>query len=167
MTLTTETCPVVKFLGADMSVRVTAKVQIGDTTFEDWGTYNDPNIGNIEGASGLPDISAGLTSADTDINVFGSSWYDSGSRIMEIDSSSNGHGQNVWVLKDGDDVPTVQGLNDQLDLALYLSAYISDGKIALASNEIIYVYELGTTNMSSTAADFQDLVVLISFEECP
>ena len=81
---------------------------------------------------------------------------------MEIDSASHVNGENVWVLKDGDDVPTVQGYNDQLDLSLYLSAYTSDGKITLASNEIIYVFELGT----STSPDYQDLVVLISFEEC-
>jgi hypothetical protein len=51
---------------------------------------------------------------------------------------------------------------DQNAVASYLADYIRDDKIRLGDMEALFLFELGTTNMGSTAADFQDLVVLVS-----
>lgn len=37
----------------------------------------------------------------------------------------------------------------------------------LIEDQVIYLFELGTTNLNSSAADFQDLVVVVTLGENP
>ncbi len=69
---------------------------------------------------------------------------------------------HVAVLEDGDDPPEHAPFGDQTSLEDYLAPYVQAGKITLAANEVIILYEF-TNNLNSEAADFQDLVVLFSF----
>ena len=59
-------------------------------------------------------------------------------------------------------IPNVQGFNNQSEINDYVRNYVSAGKISLASNQVIFLFELGTTDLNSPAADFQDLVLLVS-----
>lgn len=69
----------------------------------------------------------------------------------------------VKVLKNGDSVPETSGFDQQLSAAQFLEAYIQDDKVYLSSDQVIFLFELGTSGSSSnSAADFQDLVVLMT-----
>ena len=37
--------------------------------------------------------------------------------------------------------------------------------MALGPHQVIFLYEIGTADLSSTAADFQDLILLVSFAD--
>ena len=74
----------------------------------------------------------------------------------------------MQVLRDGDDVPGVAGYLGQTSVAEFVADYIGDdGKISLAGNQSIYLFELGSTNPSSSAFDMQDLVVLLNMTANP
>jgi hypothetical protein len=69
---------------------------------------------------------------------------------------------NLKVLKNGDPVPGIPAFDNQASIKDIVKDYIENGSIKLKENEAIYLFELGTTDLGSSAADFQDLVVLIS-----
>jgi hypothetical protein len=75
---------------------------------------------------------------------------------------STGDSANLIVLKNGNSVPNIKGYLGQAPLASFVAPYVKNGKISLKANEAIFLFELGTTNIYSDAADFQDLVVLLS-----
>ncbi|MDP8219510.1 MAG: prepilin-type N-terminal cleavage/methylation domain-containing protein [Candidatus Theseobacter exili] len=81
----------------------------------------------------------------------------------------------VWVLKDGDPVPEVPGLNGQISVAEAVSGYVEraeDGNdyVSLAENEVIYFFEIGQTNpyysngAPNPGYDCNDLVVLMTID---
>lgn len=74
---------------------------------------------------------------------------------------------NLNVLRNGDSVPKIPGAMGQDSIEDYLQDYVEDGKIVLEENEAIFLFELGTTNLSSSVADFQDLVVLMTIGQAP
>jgi len=60
-------------------------------------------------------------------------------------------------------VPKISGYNGQEGVESFLTNYIDEnGLVTLDGNQAIVLFELGTTNLSSASADFQDLVTLIS-----
>ncbi|MCP3906279.1 MAG: fibro-slime domain-containing protein [Planctomycetes bacterium] len=75
----------------------------------------------------------------------------------------------VYVLKDGDPVPAIPAMASQATILDFVEPYVDivSGFMTLAPNEAIYLFELGTTNLSSPAADFQDLVVLVRLASDP
>ncbi|MCP3906278.1 MAG: fibro-slime domain-containing protein [Planctomycetes bacterium] len=75
----------------------------------------------------------------------------------------------VYVLKDGDPVPAIPAMADQSTILDFVEPYIDipSGFMTLAPNEAIYLFELGTTDLGSPAADFQDLVVLVRLASDP
>jgi type II secretory pathway pseudopilin PulG len=68
----------------------------------------------------------------------------------------------VKALRNGDPVPNITPFANQATIDTFLQGYVENGKIKLANNQIIYLFELGTTNQSSTAFDLQDNVVLVT-----
>ena len=58
------------------------------------------------------------------------------------------------VLRNGDAVPLIPGLNPQPPVEEFIKDYVKDGKIVLDENEAIFLFELGTTDLNSTAADY-------------
>ena len=72
--------------------------------------------------------------------------------------------KHVYVLREGDAVPDIDGFLDQGNVVSFLTDYIDNNKINIGKNDVIYLFELGTTNTKSAAADFQDLVVLVRFK---
>jgi hypothetical protein len=75
-------------------------------------------------------------------------------------------------LVDGDVVPLFTPLGGQRTIDSFMKSTSTNpltglplidtttGKVALAKNQVIYLFELGTTSKTSTAYDMQDLVVL-------
>lgn len=75
----------------------------------------------------------------------------------------------VKVLTNGQQAPNIQGFGGQADVAQYLGNYLNEeGQVVLANNQVIYLYELGvnlSSNPYSSAADFQDAVVLLTITD--
>lgn len=69
---------------------------------------------------------------------------------------------HVLVLRDGDAVPEIQPFGGQTALSSYLDPYVEDGHITLPADQVIVLYEF-TSDLSSAAADYQDLVLLLDF----
>jgi prepilin-type N-terminal cleavage/methylation domain-containing protein len=77
-------------------------------------------------------------------------------------NSATNNGTQVWTLRNGDSVPNFPPFGGQGTIDSYLTQYLDPAtqKVKLADNQVIFLYELGTTNSSSSAYDMQDLVVL-------
>jgi hypothetical protein len=87
---------------------------------------------------------------------------------MTIEVSSMSNSSNLNVLRNGDSVPKIPDAMGQDSIEDYLQDYVNkNNKIVLEENEVIFLFELGTTNLSSSAADFQDLVVLMTIDQAP
>ncbi len=84
---------------------------------------------------------------------------------MHIEANSAAQSKQVKVLRHGDAVPKIKGMGNQADALYFIKPYIDfkTNTITLDQNQAIYLFEIGTTNVTSSAADFQDLVVLVTF----
>lgn len=94
------------------------------------------------------------------------------SRFSFSANSATSQGSQVLTLVDGDTVPLFTPFGGQRPIDSFMSSTSTNpltglplidtttGKVALAKNQVIYLFELGTTSKSSTAYDMQDLVVL-------
>jgi len=183
ITLDEEATAIYTVLGAAISyggkydMAVTTQFQItspdgnsaATPVFGDYGNAVDGNVNNGEQQTYTPDSTY---TAGTVIETEATSWKkrrsslsgDSSSHwrvYMEVDDSNT---TNTKVLSNGDTVPNIDGYLDQGDVESFLDGYINeDGTVNLGENQVIILFELGTTNMSSSAADFQDLVILVTF----
>ncbi len=82
-------------------------------------------------------------------------------KLIEVDGLSGS--QQVVVLRNGDTVPAYIPYGNQAEIETFLADYIDiDGKVTIGESEAIYLFELGSTNQSSSAFDMQDLVVLVT-----
>lgn len=70
----------------------------------------------------------------------------------------------VAALRNGDSVPNITPFGNQATISSIVSSYIENGKIKLAPNQVIYLFELGTPSTTSAAFDMQDAVVLATIE---
>lgn len=86
-----------------------------------------------------------------------------GNYYFEV-SSKDSTSKQLTVLMNGDFVPDITPFDNQNTIDDFLEDYIEDGKIKLADNQAIYLFELGTTNKNSSAFDLQDNVVLGTIE---
>lgn len=81
--------------------------------------------------------------------------------------SDDGSG-HTWVLRNGDVVPSIAGYSGQRSVKSYLQNYMDDdGRVTLTVNQCILLFEL-SSDIDYTRyswADFQDLVVVITFEQ--
>ena len=128
---------------------------IGGSTYEPWpGNVNNPNNPRSHTFTDQP-AGAAISVAATRA-AYG--YLDSKTRW------SNASTTWVRVLRDGDTPPNIQGFGGQASIASYVGPYVdSEGKIDLADNQAIYLFELGTSS-SGPAADYQDVVVLVSLQ---
>lgn len=70
-------------------------------------------------------------------------------------------GRQVLSLRNGDRPPIFTPYGSQPALDTFLTAYLNpDGTVKLAANQVIFLYELFTTNRTDPTYDMQDLVVL-------
>lgn len=159
----------------DYDMPVTTKFIVGGAEHTPFGSFSQPVNGNVnDNQNPRSYVFEGTFSAGTNISVVGKSWskkkshYNGNSNnhwngYLEADGSSS-NSQQIKVLRHGDPVPDIEGYLNQDNVEDFVSDYIDQATntIVLGENEAIYLFELGTTNMDSSAADFQDLVVLVS-----
>lgn len=144
------------------SYPITTKFNVADIDIEPFGDYDNPSEGNINPDGDYSIDTGGLNAGDR-VSIWGQSWYSRGGSYLEVDSVTGG--QNVVVLRHGDSVPSYTPLDDQDSIETFLAPYIdlTDDTIILDDNQVIFLFELGTTNTNSSSFDMQDLVLLITF----
>lgn len=161
----------VKVLGAAISysgeydMPVTARLNVGGAWSEPWGAYDNANSGNLNDGRAHPYDLPDDYPADTSIGVQAQSWYKQGNKWRSYLSADSWAGsQQVIVLRNGDPVPDIEPFLNQTDIHTYVKDYVDaeTQRIELQKNQAIFLFELGTSNLNSDAADFQDLVVLVS-----
>ncbi len=151
----------------DPLVPVTLEINVGGYAFNPFGDANDPAKGDVNKPRDWPPAKTiqGAFPAEAALSVIARSWRQDGSSV-NIEAGPGSNPGNMMILLDGDDVPDTPGFKQQADLAEFLTPYTnSNGKIAIGPSEALFLFELGTTNITSTSADFQDAVVLISFDK--
>jgi len=125
------------------------------------------NIGSFPKTYVLPDI----FEPGTSITISAQSWEwktlggSSYKLHMKVDSRDHGDATTVIkTLRDGDLAPNVEGFGNQASAAEFIAPYIDfeTHRVTLEDNQAIYLIELYTYDLNSEAADFQDLVVLLS-----
>lgn len=158
----------------EYDVPVTVKFNLGPQSYTPFGNFNLAVSGNVnDDENPRSYIFPNMFPAGTPISSIGRSWVKkqpsySGSQnwhwmnFLTIDSDLNS--PNVMVMRDGDPVPDIPGFMNQASIEEFVEPYIDmlSNTFSLDDNQAIYLFELGTTDLSSPAADFQDLVVLIS-----
>ncbi len=152
--------------GVDMPV--TVRINIAGTSYEPFGAAGDPSSGNVNDHSPPRHFIVQDTfDPASGIDVTGTSWWTSGR--MYLQRNSNEHSPSVKVLRDGDPVPNIDGFDGQAGAVDFVRDYIDENTntMTMDVNQSIYLFELGTTRLSSSAADFQDLVVLVTLGTSP
>lgn len=147
---------------------VTTMANVGNNVYAPFGLFTDPTRGNVR-LSTLPrtvDLQSNVA-AGTPIYVHGASWINSrGDWARHLTAVSSPATQQVRVLRNGDAVPDIRPFANQTSVAAFLSPYVNAAtrRITLRDDQVIFLFELGTTDMRAAAADFQDLVVLVNLE---
>lgn len=105
--------------------------------------------------------------ANTQYTVKATAWLSSCNNFSATYSSTNT--VQVKSLRNGDQAPALSGFGGQKPVTQFLSSYLTPtGKVTLNSNQVIMLFELGADlaqTPNSTAADFQDLVVLMTISD--
>lgn len=142
--------------GPEVPVRVQlGKIEDHSTTTMSW-LFDG---GDVDGGEAY-----NLESTDTD-DYFTKGFADYASYHASYDSKNT---TQVKTLTNGMQAPPLQGFGGQKPVMSFLQPYLNaQGKVVLEPQQVIQLYELGTTNMSSSAADFQDLVVLFTISDTP
>ncbi|AKB44196.1 type IV pilin [Methanosarcina vacuolata] len=148
---------------------VTCRLKLGNYTYDPWGDYTNVSEGNINDGKNPRFWESPISyNADTPVMVEACSWeyfweyfweYKP-KQILTVNTSTLP--LNVKVLKNGDPVPDIPGFQGQDSIEDFVKGYIENGSIKLKENEAIYIFELGNTDLDSSGADFQDLVILVS-----
>ncbi len=152
--------------GTDMPV--TVKIHINGTSYEPFGDADDPAAGDVNDHSPPRHFIVRETFGENStIDVTGTSWNTSGSVYLR--RNSHEQSPSVKVLRDGDPVPDIAGFENQTDAVEFVRQYIdpATNTMTMDVNQSIYLFELGTTRLTSSAADFQDLVILVTLGESP
>lgn len=110
-------------------------------------------------------------SAGTELTIEANSWL--GVRggqfqsYLQVDSSKKS--RHVLVLRNGDRAPHAASFRQAHQMADFIRDVVelSTGKIVLNKNQAIFLFELTTANLSHSDADFDDLVVLVTFAHDP
>lgn len=84
--------------------------------------------------------------------------YGAPDRTFNSETNKN---TQVWTLRNGDTPPPFAPHGTQPNIDAYLKNYLdANGKVKLAENQVIYLFELFTTTTTDSTYDMQDLVVL-------
>lgn len=165
--------------GGTYDMAVTTAVHAGGNALAPFGSFDAAVGGNVnDGSTGRHVVLPGLVQTGGAISIDARSWTRRDARnaslldsdwqtFMTVNSGSGG--RNVVALRNGDRAPAVEGFMGQVAAKDMLTPYInaSTQRITLRDNQVIYLFELGTSNTSSSAFDLQDLVVLVDLATDP
>ena len=160
--------------GGQYDIPVTVKVKVGNQTLEPWGSFTLPVDSNVNDNNNPRTYNISNLSNGTAISITGQSW-------LKISSSYSGKKNSDWyvyltrsssadptwvkVLRNGDPLPNVPVFMGQKSLGEMLGNYVVNKTIVMDKNSAIYLFELGTTDINDAAADFQDLVVIVTLSQ--
>ncbi|WP_338442683.1 hypothetical protein VZG28_07000 [Synechococcus elongatus IITB4] len=86
-----------------------------------------------------------------------------GNNITISTGPNRPNSNNFRVLKNGDSIPNFIPFNNQASIDVFLRPILgADGRVRIRDNQLIYLFELGTTSQNSSAFDMQDNVVLVT-----
>jgi len=157
---------------------VTAQVQIKNNQLEPFGNAVQPLTSNLNDQGPVREqIIDNIYQPNMPITITGTSWNLLPGRDGSVDDdyyplfirNSNGEAPYVKVLRNGDAVPSISGFQNQTSIADFVKNYVdlNTNTMVLGANQAIYLFELGVTDLNSSAADFQDLVVLVTIGKTP
>ena len=156
---------------------VTLRMKIGNNWIDPFGTWTAPVSSNLNDGQQVTWNCSSTYSSGTDIHMKARSWK---KKYFWYSGNSNSHWKTSYtrttetnpstlidVLKNGDDVPDVAGFNNQSSVQDFVSDYVNlnTDTMVMDVDEVIYLFELGTSDPNSSAADFQDLVLLLTITE--
>lgn len=145
-------------------------VMAAEMTYGAGGPEIDVTVKLFEDGSGTQlfggeDVDGGETyntilNSETAIAIEGRAKYgDQYDKTYRSDSGT----EHVQVLVRGDELPDYAPFGDQQSLSFIMECYTDDeGLIDIGDNEVLLLFEFADVN--GAAADFQDLVVLLTFE---
>jgi len=148
-------------------IPVTLQVFIDGVPYEPFGPAFEPSQGDVNDHSPPRHfVVQEVFDPQVSIHITGISWLNGNIHLMR---NSHYESSAVKVLRNGDPIPDIQGFDGQSDAVEFVQQYIDteSGVMALDINQSIYLFEIGTTRLSSSAADFQDLVVLVTLGKTP
>ena len=165
--------------GSQYDMHVTTRCTAGSQTFTPFGDPASAVAGNVNDNNNPRHyIPPNIFPAGTPVTVYGKSWkkkksWYSGTKewhwtgYMSADSVTGT--PQIIVLRDGDAVPDIEPFLNQGAITEFVIDYIDQttNTMKLDENQAIYLFELGTSNLASSAADFQDLVVLVTLASDP
>lgn len=157
--------------GGQYTIPVTVEMTLAGKTFQPFGSFTSASSGNVnDGKNPRSYVFPDTFPAGSHIDVKARSWIKQSSwgggttwsPYLTVDSSTDS--KNVIVLRNGDAVPNITPFMNQGSIVSFVKNYVdsSTHRIKLQANQAIYLFELGTTDLQSSAADFQDLVVLVT-----
>ncbi len=144
---------------------VTLRVRTDADVHEPFGPYSSASATVNDENNPRRFDAPGAFAPGTELSIQAKSWYWSRGRYRtHLSANSADDSPQVRVLRDGDAVPNYAGFNGQNDIEHFVRDYIDTdrGTISLLPHQAIFLFELGTTNLTSIYTDFQDLVVLVT-----
>ncbi len=162
--------------GGRYDVPVTVQINIGPESLNPFGSFDSPTGGNVnDGEEGRHLELDQEVLAYVPFSVEAKSWLLRNHQDGDVDGdwyeylhvSSDSNSSNVLVLRNGDPVPNIDPFMEQEDIGELVKDFVDPrtGLIRLYDDEVIFLFELGTTDLDSPAADFQDLVILVTVAE--
>jgi hypothetical protein len=161
----------VRYLGGEITCGAGgAKIPTSGTIKLTGGTSQSQALGAVNADVTFNDVAANTTLNLTGVAGTGSRSF-CGGHYMTANTKTS-QGSQVLTLVDGDTVPLFTPFGGQRTVDSFLTSTSTNpltglpiintttGKISLAKNQVIYLFELGTTSKSSAAYDMQDMVVL-------
>lgn len=148
---------------------VAMRVKVGNTYHQPFGTYTSKTAGNVnDNKNPRTAVLPGTIAPGTSISIEGQTWMPTSSTVFMTVNSLLG-GSQVKALRNGDTAPNTAGFAGQVSAKAMLTPYLdaTGKKVKLNSNQVIYLFELGTTSLTSSAFDMQDLVVLVDLASDP
>ncbi|MBN1676799.1 MAG: Ig-like domain-containing protein, partial [Kiritimatiellae bacterium] len=104
-------------------------------------------------------VDLGVLAAATDARVYVKELYEGHER------RSDEPGPYVCVARNGDSLAGIPGLASADDLAHYLKPYVDeDLTVTIGADDVLYLFELSNST-NGPAADYQDVAVLVAFNE--
>ncbi len=165
--------------GGSYDLMVTTRINIGGDAYMPFGSFEEAVGGNVnDNANPRHVVLPAMVWPGTALTVDGRSWNrndpgyaspNNGDWYESMTINSAVPKGQVFALRDGDNVPQVSGFLGQADAKAMLAGYFDPAteKMTLKDNQVVYLFELGVTDPSSSAFDSQDLVVLVDLASDP
>ncbi len=163
-----------RVLGAEITesdgtmMPVTVQLDVAGAIAEPYGAFSSATDGNLNGAGVVDYIMPDQVNGGSRISIAAKTWIKNGATYDEFRTvTTSSPSAQVLTLRDGDICPSIPGFLGQNSISQLVRDYIDPVtlEVHLHEDEIIYLVELGTTNLTSPAADFQDLVILVTLAE--